>query len=258
LDGQIAADIHSYVDDEHVTAPTRELAWAGSSKLAKLQAYLELQDVARKRHKLSQEPGPWAGVVVHSSWPSELVYKLITQSQWDKAKCILSEYTKLYAREHTTAKPNKVLEVWLPQAVLESGCSFLTYITRTYMGRIPYLKGLHLTIDSWRPNWDTDGWKVPAAPGADMWAINDIPKEVPEKVRAMGRLEQDLRALERLMQPPHPPTILARPTVTACAAFIFEDASGTGFGQSLWLLGGEEIDIFHGPIGGSSTIRYWG
>jgi hypothetical protein len=115
------------------------------------------------------------------------------------------------------------------------------------MARIPYyLKGLHLTIDSWRPNWDADGWKVPAAPGANMWATDDIPKEVPEKVRAMGRLEQDLRALERLMQSPHPPTILARPTVTACVAFIFEDASGTGFGQSLWLLGGEEIDIFHG------------
>jgi hypothetical protein len=48
-DGQIATDIHSYVDDERVMAPTREVTWAGSSKLAKLWAYLGLQDAAWKR-----------------------------------------------------------------------------------------------------------------------------------------------------------------------------------------------------------------
>jgi hypothetical protein len=25
---------------------------------------------------------------------------------------------------------------------------------------IPYLKGLHLTIDSWRPHRDEDGWRL--------------------------------------------------------------------------------------------------
>jgi hypothetical protein len=78
LDGLIAVDVHSYVDDERVTAPTKELAWHGSSKLAKLRAYVGLQDAARKRRQPSQEPASWAGVVVHSR-PGEPVYKLITQ-----------------------------------------------------------------------------------------------------------------------------------------------------------------------------------
>jgi hypothetical protein len=50
-----------------------------------------------------------------------------------------------------------------------------------------------------------------------------------------------------LMQSSHLPSIPVRPTTMACTAFMFGDgASGTRFRQSHWLLGGEEIDIFHG------------
>jgi hypothetical protein len=179
------------------------------------------------------------------SQPGEPVYKLITQSCWDKAKRILGEFTKLFARECANTKSDKKPEVWLPRAVLESGRGFLIYITRTYTTMIPYLKGLHLTIDSWRPNRDADGWKLPTAPGA-MWNVDETPEEAPAMVRAVERFEQDLRALKMLMQSPHPPPIPVRASAMACAAFMFGDASGTGFGQSFWLLGGEEIDIFHG------------
>lgn len=38
---------------------------------------------------------------------------------------------------------------------------FVVYVSRTYEGFVPYLKGLHLAIiDSWCPNRDDDGWKV--------------------------------------------------------------------------------------------------
>jgi hypothetical protein len=49
--------------------------------------------------------------------------------------------------------------VWHPRAPLESARGFLIYVSRTYTSMIPYLKGLHLTIDSWRSNWDDDGWR---------------------------------------------------------------------------------------------------
>jgi hypothetical protein len=48
LDGAIAVDAHSYVDDEYTTAPTKELAWEASSELTKIRSYLGLQDAARK------------------------------------------------------------------------------------------------------------------------------------------------------------------------------------------------------------------
>jgi hypothetical protein len=61
----------------------------------------------------------------------------------------MREFTKLFTRECADTKSDKKPEVWLPQAVLESGCGFLIYITRTYTTMIPYLKGLHLTINCW-------------------------------------------------------------------------------------------------------------
>jgi hypothetical protein len=70
-DGRIAVDVHSYVDDERVTGPT-ELTWAGSSKVAKLRAF-----------------------VTHSN-PGELIYKLVTQVCWDKTKRVLGKIRELF------------------------------------------------------------------------------------------------------------------------------------------------------------------
>ncbi len=36
---------------------------------------------------------------------------------------------------------------------------FLVYVTRTYPAMVPYLKGLHLTIEMWRGGRDAEGWK---------------------------------------------------------------------------------------------------
>eukprot|EP00978_Attheya_sp_CCMP212_P031352 scaffold118127_cov59-Attheya_sp.AAC.1 len=59
-DGSIAADIVSYVDDNRVSAGSRESAWLASSKVAKTASWLGLQDAARKRRPPSQRPGAWA------------------------------------------------------------------------------------------------------------------------------------------------------------------------------------------------------
>ena len=34
----------------------------------------------------------------------------------------------------------------------------MVYFGRTYTSIVPFLKGLHLTIDSWRPNRTQEGW----------------------------------------------------------------------------------------------------
>ena len=36
----------------------------------------------------------------------------------------------------------------------------MVYILRTYPCMVLYLKGLHLSIDSWRPLMDKDGWRM--------------------------------------------------------------------------------------------------
>ena len=42
---------------------------------------------------------------------------------------------------------------------LERDKGFLIYISRTYRIMSPYLKGVHLTLDSWRRGRNKDGWK---------------------------------------------------------------------------------------------------
>jgi hypothetical protein len=241
-DGSIAVDVHSYVDDERVTGPTSELTWAGSSRLAKLCAHLGLQDAARKRREPSREPGPWAGVVAHTK-VGEPVYKLVTQVRWDKTKCVLASITDLYAQGCQSGGA----DTWLPRGPLESARGFLIYVSRTYTSMIPYLKGLHLTIDSWQPHRDDDGWRLPCGhfePQVDDGVVLDL--VAPESVKAVVRLANDLRALGELTASAEPPRVQVRPTATAAAGFMFGDASGMGFGQSLWFLGRPDVDVFFG------------
>ena len=42
--------------------------------------------------------------------------------------------------------------------ILLSERGFLIYIVRTYPSMIPYLKGIHLTIEHWRDDRDAEGW----------------------------------------------------------------------------------------------------
>jgi len=77
--------------------------------------------------------------------------------------------------------------------------------------------------------------------------------DAPEFVQAVQRFVHDLEALEALTEPDLPPCVRARPVATACTGFAFGDASGVGFGQSLWLLGGDDIDVFYGLWGDDAS-----
>jgi hypothetical protein len=54
--GTIAADIDGYVDDLWLTAPTKELAWQASARIAKVCAFLGLQIALEK---VGTRPTSW-------------------------------------------------------------------------------------------------------------------------------------------------------------------------------------------------------
>ena len=68
-----ACDMFTFVDDERVTGATRELTWQAGHRLAYIEAYLGVQDAARKLRKLSKLGGAWAGSVVHTNLMSVYV-----------------------------------------------------------------------------------------------------------------------------------------------------------------------------------------
>ena len=38
---------------------------------------------------------------------------------------------------------------------------FIVYVAQTYPALMPYMKGIYLTLNSWRPQRDEEGWKNP-------------------------------------------------------------------------------------------------
>jgi hypothetical protein len=117
-----------------VTGLDEELAWQASCTLASKQSYLGIKDALRKARPCSQQPGAWAGGIVH------ILAGL--------GVCVLTSMEKW----------NKMKEWWIQMSEgdpkllhkeLLSDRGFLIYLTRMYPAMVPYLKGFHLAIKMW-------------------------------------------------------------------------------------------------------------
>jgi hypothetical protein len=104
---------------------------------------------------------------------------------------------------------------------------------------VPYLKGVHLSLDSWRANRDDDGWR--SSNSTVEAKLDDDDREKPPKwTKIVCRFKSDLEALMFLTIEDEPPEVPVRPTQVA-SSFLVGDASGSGFGTSSWTQDEEEI-----------------
>ncbi len=119
---------------------------------------------------------------------------------------------------------------------LERKRGFLIYVTRTFPSMVPYLKGIHQTLDTWRPNRREDGWKMTpreiqlrlrAGEGGNV-APQDALDQPPARVKAAPRLSCDLEGLTELTSSLTPPRRLVRSGVALQVFYGFGDASGVG------------------------------
>jgi hypothetical protein len=120
---------------------------------------------------------------------------------------------------------------------LQSYRGFLIYVARTYTTLVPpYLKGIHLTLDSWRPNRDNDGWKITNTLEQKFAEAGMSGMTPPDRVNPAKRLYDDLVALRFLTDAEAPPKGLVRPMKIDGRNYMlmFGDASGAGFGVTLW------------------------
>jgi hypothetical protein len=89
--------------------------------------------------------GPWAGTVTHTA--SGRVLGMVSQVKWDKTKLLIAELGEMIPKGPLPLQ--RLLEIR----------GFLMYVVRTYPWLNPYIKGLHLTVDSWQPRRAEDGLK---------------------------------------------------------------------------------------------------
>ena len=108
---------------------------------------------------------------------------------------------------------------------------------------VPYLKGLHLTIDGWRGGRDSEGWRLTEAQlraHLDACADEACLAEAPSRVHPVPRLLSDLRCLSVLTESETAPLRRIRSNHVVRVEYGMGDASGKGFG-SLISVDGEVV-----------------
>ena len=240
FDGHLACDVYVYVDDGKVTGWCRAACWEASKQCAKILTKLGIQDAARKRTEPSMTPGPWAGGIAHTN---DGVVTLVSQKKWNKTQELVEELNQMSEGETYDRKR------------LEQIRGYLIYTSRTYKWMVPYLKGIHLTIDGWREGRDQEGFKRKKAPkprgnhamrwewegerwidvaGDDVEGYTHESPESPDRVTGVPRLSSDIHALQRLVSGKEPAKSQARAKDTVTVTYLMGDASGKGFGSAIW------------------------
>ena len=245
-DGKIAADRTIFVDDVRPVGNTKQECQQATRKVGSKFSYHGIQDASRKRRKVSQTPGAWAGSVV---WTSDNeVNILVSEDKWTKTKGIVKEL-----EEMVETRPEA-----MPRKRLEEIRGFLNYVAQTYRGLSTYMNGLHLTIDGWRDNRDAGGWKqrrFMAPPDDDLVKdAGDADSAIaPATVEAKPRLKRDIQVLRRLTRSEKPPLRPVRRSKVYLVVYGFGDASGPGFGFSSQEAGNKKIDFEYGQWPCSAT-----
>ena len=237
-DGELAAEVFVYVDDGRPTGPTEYLAWQAARAYGAGCTRRGVQDASRKRTSPSQTPGPWAGTVTHTD--QGRICGTVSQEKWEKTKRLIAEMATMMECKH------------LPLGRLLQIRGFMMYVVRTYPWINPYMKGLHLTIDSWRPFRGADGFKLRGKELENALACgvddglpcrrnddddNEPPRdtvageggEPPMEVKPVPRFLDDLVYLQDLVKPETPPRQLYCAKHPS-ALFVIGDASGKAKG----------------------------
>ncbi|KAL3816317.1 hypothetical protein ACHAXA_008388 [Cyclostephanos tholiformis] len=92
--------------------------------------------------------GAWAGAIIHIL-DGLGVCVLTSQEKWLKMKGILAKRKLMLKVQSPKLSHKELVADW----------GFLVYVTRTYPGMVPYLKGFHFTIEMWRGGREVEGWK---------------------------------------------------------------------------------------------------
>jgi hypothetical protein len=167
-DRNMAADLFIYVDN----ARLEEESWQAMRQVASSVNSLGIQEAARKRRWGIKRPGAWAGSIIENTEAG--VYVMVLQEKWDKCSRYIGEIVGELRQSRDDTLEFKPLE---------RKRVFFIYVTRTFPSMVPYLKGIHQTLDTWRPNQRESGWKL-------------TPKEIKSRMSTAGEHSEGPREME--------------------------------------------------------------
>ena len=235
LIGAIACDCRTFMDDLRSIGPTKEWCRRATHRAGTLMGYLGLQNAMRKRRPDSQVPGEWTGAIILALEGIGL-FVTVSQSKWDKAKRYLEELLETFDSAEDLPSFNR--------KDLESKVGFLVHMSMTFPLMKPFLRGIYLTMNSWRPQRDWHGWKLSKKAFATFMSFmrrtgdyaeaesSQEDDEAPVLVKAVPSLYEQVRALSYMFGSLEPTLRLIRATQVMEVCYFFGDASGEGFGSA--------------------------
>lgn len=246
LDNHLASEVFVYVDDGRITGHDEEACWAACRRIASKCSERGVQDASRKRTTPTTTPGSWAGSNTRTD--NGVVAATVSKERWGKTQAQVRELDRLV--DEADEKGG------VPLKPLLRIRGYLQYVCRTYDWLTPYMKGLHLSVDSWREGRDEEGWKyppkvldrmkralveydtkIPCRRSEEVELEEVEEKEAPtppERVVVVPRMRRDVKAMVELTDTVEPPKVAVRATKSLLALYLPGDASGTGLGTAIY------------------------
>ena len=228
--GNMAEDFLTFIDDCRLIGSSMEHCNKVHRQFTGRVQFLGMQDAPRKFRPPSQtQAGAWTGTIFRIG--KEAITKSVSQAKWDKGRgIVLALNTK--CQYHLHGRPT------LDRKNLESETGFLNHLTMTFDDATPFLKGLYLTLNSWRSHRDGDDWKLvdkrwDIERGATSGDGDLCDDKAPVTVVGSTRLASDMAALASIFTPLSVPVVSIRSSriLTVIYGFV-GDASGTGLGST--------------------------
>ena len=263
VNGRLAGDVLSYVDDLRVLGFSLEHAWLIARWFASRMQQLGIQDASRKRRV---DNGPWAGGVYGTD--NGRISKSVTRPKWQKGRDMI-----VWLVDEVLAKGNDTLCF----KTLEKQRGFLCHLAMVYEVIFPYLKGFHLDLCKHYPKRNEEGWKM-----SDLEWIGSLESRVEEGKISRKEMEnlmevqwsewvtnrpatvtvgvmfkRCLRALHTLFKPLEPPVVHVRSKKRRVALYGFVDASGGGYGTTVEVRGKVEYRIGTWDSGEANNSSNW-
>ena len=130
--------------------------------------------------------------------------KSVSRDRWSKTQQkvrwiaeylgVVDEYTSM-KEEGTTEGRADCPDGEIPFKELERIVGFLVYVSQTYTCMVPYLKGMYLTLNSWRHGRDETGWKILKQQQDDAEALDGLPAQFVRRVACLQCDIEDLMTL---------------------------------------------------------------
>jgi hypothetical protein len=145
-DGRITVGCIAFFDDARMYAPDNELAQRGIRQMFSSLQWLGNQEATHKQRSGGMCPGAWSGACVFTD--KNLAQNFLSQIKWEKLKLCVKWFL-----DHAFKRIVTNLKIVLKKR------GFMVYCGCTYDFIPPYIKGIHLSLEVWRPNKSVDGWK---------------------------------------------------------------------------------------------------